>query len=166
MAERNEEIVPSNSEGTSLLVSNGPSSRHPTCALCKHHGQISFLKGHKRCCAYRHCNCQLCHATNEKRDFNAKQVASRRAQALDEELRTETPPFPLAAIGSVSPLLPPSSASGNQAQDNNSGISSGLGPFGNHTQSIFLIIMFHVIIFIGLSSFLRPKFPWITTFTF
>ena len=66
--------------------SSSASQRHPTCALCKNHQQISSLKKHKRYCPYRKCRCQLCYETNKKRDINAKQVASRRSQAQDEEL--------------------------------------------------------------------------------
>nr|AIL86779.1 doublesex 1 [Daphnia carinata] len=67
--------------------SNGASQRHPTCALCKNHQTISTLKGHKRYCPWRQCMCELCYGTNKKRKINAEQVALRRAQAQDEELR-------------------------------------------------------------------------------
>lgn len=67
--------------------SNGASQRHPTCALCKNHQTISTLKGHKRYCPWRQCMCELCYGTNKKRKVNAEQVAQRRAQAQDEELR-------------------------------------------------------------------------------
>lgn len=67
--------------------SNGATQRHPTCALCKNHQTISTLKGHKRYCPWRQCMCELCYSTNKKRKINAEQVALRRAQAQDEELR-------------------------------------------------------------------------------
>jgi hypothetical protein len=67
--------------------SNGATQRHPTCALCKNHQTISTLKGHKRYCPWRQCMCELCYGTNKKRKINAEQVALRRAQAQDEELR-------------------------------------------------------------------------------
>ena len=56
--------------------------RHPTYALCKNHQKISKLKGRKRYCPWRECSCELCHETNKKRNTNAQQVASRRAEAL------------------------------------------------------------------------------------
>lgn len=67
--------------------SNGAIQRHPTCALCKNHQTVSTLKGHKRYCPWRQCMCELCYSTNKKRKINAEQVALRRAQAQDEELR-------------------------------------------------------------------------------
>ena len=67
--------------------SNGATQRHPTCALCKNHQTISTLKGHKRYCPWRNCVCELCYGTTKKRKINAEQVALRRAQAQDEELR-------------------------------------------------------------------------------
>jgi len=91
--------------------SNSTSQRHPTCALCKNHQTISTLKGHKRYCPWRSCLCELCYGTNKKRKINAEQVASRRAQAQDEELRKKGilhhPP--------ASPSLSTSSVTGKQS---------------------------------------------------
>ena len=92
--------------------SSSASQRHPTCALCKNHQQISTLKKHKRYCPYRECPCKLCHETWMKRDNNAKQVALRRAHAQDEELVKKgiIPPFEKTAD---SPQPSTSSESGN-----------------------------------------------------
>lgn len=54
--------------------SSAASQRHPTCALCKNHQQISVLRGHKRYCPWRTCLCELCYTTNKKRKVNAEQV--------------------------------------------------------------------------------------------
>lgn len=90
--------------------SNSISQRHPTCALCKNHQTISTLKGHKRYCPWRSCLCELCYGTNKKRKINAEQVASRRAQAQDEELRKKG----ILYHSPASPSLSTSSATGRQ----------------------------------------------------
>lgn len=76
-----------NSSTTTTSTSQQSQQRHPTCALCKNHQTVSVLKGHKRYCPWRQCLCELCYSTNKKRKINAEQVAQRRAQAQDEELR-------------------------------------------------------------------------------
>ena len=88
----NQDNPPINEEGQNIVAAR---PAHPTCALCKNHGQISSLRRHQRYCPWRRCRCQLCYETNKKRDINAKQVASRRAQAQDEELRRRRmiPPY-------------------------------------------------------------------------
>ena len=81
---RSEQNESANNENSASSAAN---QRHPTCALCKNHQTISTLKGHKRYCPWRTCLCELCYSTNKKRKINAEQVALRRAQAQDEELR-------------------------------------------------------------------------------
>lgn len=71
--------------------SGGAMNRNPTCSLCRNHGVIRKLKGHKRYCPWKHCMCQLCRATNRKRKVNAAQVAQRRAQAQDEQMGLASP---------------------------------------------------------------------------
>lgn len=81
---RSDQNESANNENSASSAAN---QRHPTCALCKNHQTISTLKGHKRYCPWRTCLCELCYSTNKKRKINAEQVALRRAQAQDEELR-------------------------------------------------------------------------------
>ena len=69
-------------ESSSVYANN----RNPTCSICRNHGVICKLKGHKRYCPWRACTCPLCHTTNKKRKINATQVAMRRAHAQDKEL--------------------------------------------------------------------------------
>ena len=82
--ERDQSTNDSNSSGSLT-------SRNPTCARCKNHNIISPLKGHKRYCPTRHCLCELCKITIKKQKVNAEQVATRRAQAQDEEMGLTKP---------------------------------------------------------------------------
>jgi hypothetical protein len=68
---------PSFKEGVSYT------KRVPNCQKCGQHGRKSRLKGHKRVCPFKDCNCPKCQVVSERQKLMADQIKIRRRQRKD-----------------------------------------------------------------------------------
>jgi hypothetical protein len=59
--------------------------RNPYCSRCRNHGKSAQVKGHKRHCEYRYCQCEGCKLVECRQIVSAAQIKRRRYQKQDEE---------------------------------------------------------------------------------
>lgn len=48
------------------------------CARCRNHGVRNILKGHKKTCSFKQCDCEKCLVTKDRQNFIAREIAMHR----------------------------------------------------------------------------------------
>ena len=59
-------------ESNTNQASSGAEERSRRCILCRNHGADEAFRGHSRTCPYRHCTCNLCTISKQRRQIMAR----------------------------------------------------------------------------------------------
>lgn len=78
-------IEPDDDQREGQQSGSNKSKRNPFCSRCRNHGKSAQVKGHKRHCEYRQCQCYGCKLVEQRQLISAQQIRMRRNQKQDEE---------------------------------------------------------------------------------
>jgi len=64
--------------------------QRPKCAKCRNHGREVLRLGHKGCCEFDSCNCEICKQTSARNMAMAKTMANERRRRKETNRDTDT----------------------------------------------------------------------------
>lgn len=69
---------------TEKQVKMGGIRNFQNCSRCRNHNVKNLLRGHKKFCEFKNCNCEKCLATKDRQSFIAKEIAMHRYEIKNQ----------------------------------------------------------------------------------